>query len=126
MQVFKLSYFKDYSIPIGLYFFSCLVCIRFTVILFLVMFCFQNAYTWLSNLTQGQHLKRFYFYTFFRQWEVGIELQFLKENVVMIGWLRFPSGSIVCDFLVKINRSLDIASVLDDDVGSWLQMAQTP
>jgi len=71
-------------------------------------------------------MKRFCFYTCFRQWEVGIELLFLKENIVKIGWLRFPSGSIVCDFLVKINRSLDIASVLDDDVGSWLQMAQTP
>ena len=57
---------------------------------------------------------------------MGIALLLLKENVVKIGWHRFMSRSIVCDFLVKINRSLDIASVLDDDVGSWLQMAQTP
>ena len=48
---------------------------------------------------------------------MGIALLFLKENVVKIGWYRFLSGNIVCDFLVKINESLDISSVLDDDVG---------
>ena len=48
---------------------------------------------------------------------MGIALLFLKENVVKIGWHRFMSESIVCDFLVKIKRSLDISSVLDDDVG---------